>query len=206
MATIAQITASYNEIFATSYTTTEIGNDPEKVQRGLLSLAASNGVTPTPASLLKTIVFTRDGAKTQNYAADDQWGGLETLANFGKVGEGYILTAVNVKSSKSALVSGEGSYSLYIFRSSADAGSGITDNDGMTRRQEAIQSGSGIVLNTLVKNTNDLTANSYTSGFTDQIHMTGTDLWFRLVTRAAIITPGAVADTLTLTLSFAGLI
>jgi hypothetical protein len=75
----------------------------------------------------------------------------------------------------------------------------------MTRRTFAIQSGNGIILNTPSKAANDVSANSYTGGVREQIHLTGTDLWFRLVTRAAITSPVAAADTITLTLRFAGM-
>jgi hypothetical protein len=160
--------------------------------------------TTASASKLVTLVFTRV-ANTNNYAIDDQWGDLRQEAGFGMAGEGYWLTAINLVSSLATLPTGYGSFSLYIFNSSVNAGSGIADNDPFTRRPFAVQSGNGIVLNTSSKATNDATANSFTGNLREQIHLTGTDLWFRLVTRTAITSPVAAADTITLTLRFAGM-
>lgn len=158
----------------------------------------------TPPSKIVTLTFTRV-ANTNNYAIDDQWGDLRQESSFGLAGEGYWLTAINLVSSLSTLPTGYGSFSLFIFNSSANAGSGIADNDPMTRRTFAIQSGSGINLTTPSKAANDLTANSYTGNLREQVQLTGTDLWFRLVTRTAITSPLAAADTITLTLRFAGM-
>ena len=157
-----------------------------------------------PASKLTTIVFTRV-ANTNSYAIDDQWGDLRQESSFGLAGEGYWLTAISLVSSLATLPTGYGSFSLFIFNSSSNAGSGIADNDAFTRRAFAMQSGNGIVLNTSIKNTNDTTANSYTGNLREHIHLVGTDLWFRLVTRTAITSPLAAADTITLTLRFAGM-
>ena len=168
---------------------------------------SSDGIFKTgtaPASKIITLIFTRV-ANTNNYAIDDQWGDLRQEAIFGIAGEGYWLTAINLVSSLSTLPTGYGSFSLFIFNSSTNAGSGIADNDPMTRRTFAIQAGSGINLITPSKAVNDLTANSYTGNLREQIHLTGTDLWFRLVTRTAINSPLAAADTITLTLRFAGM-
>ena len=170
----------------------------------LNSLLGNGGKASSPPSKLVTLTFTRV-ANTNNYAIDDQWGDLRQETGFGIAGEGYWLTAINLVSSLSTLPTGYGSFSLFIFNSSTNAGSGVADNDPFTRRTFAMQSGSGINLVTPSKAANDLTANSYTGNLREQVHLTGTDLWFRLVTRTAITSPLAAADTITLTLSFAGM-
>lgn len=134
-------------------------------------------------------------AQQAAYIAGDVYGTRFELTNFGVTNGSFFLVGVNLVSSLSALPSGMGLFSLFLFDSIPTE---ISDNGAFTLASSSITP-QGILLNPLSVVTNS-NAISQTSQINELFRRGSSTLYAYLVTQSPFTPGDATANTMTITL------
>lgn len=178
---------------------------PVDATGAVITGGGGSGGSSITSSISSSAITTR-GANTTAYAIDDVWGARFSLSlPTGLAADGtksVILTKVNLTTSLTTLPTGFGSFRLFLFQNTTDSGN-ITDNSAFTQRTTAIDV-DGYLLTQMQKATNDLGGRSTTFDLNVPmiVNSSVTAFFGYLVTNAAIPTPLANADTITIRAHF----
>lgn len=158
---------------------------------------ASNGTSPwfTKSNTYFQTYTIAKNAQQAAYIAGDVYGTRFELTNFGVTNGSFFLVGVNLVSSLSALPSGMGLFSLFLFDSIPTE---ISDNGAFTLASSSITP-QGILLNPLSVVTNS-NAISQTSQINELFRRGSSTLYAYLVTQSPFTPGDATANTMTITL------